>query len=96
MPLLTDKVMFEVYRDLAFNADEFRVVYYTELDDHNKEHEIARAQNGEPFFDGFLLAFRIDDAKRIVSQLIERMNRGEVVTKEEFRAAIAPYVPAGA
>jgi hypothetical protein len=93
MPLLDDKVMFEVYRDLAFNPDEFRVVYYTELDDHNKDFEISRAQKGETFYDGFLLAYRIEPAKRAVSALLDRMNRGERVSREEFRSTLTDYLP---
>jgi hypothetical protein len=94
MPLLEDKVMFEVYRDLAFNPDEFRVVYYTELDEHNKDFEISRAQKGETFLDGFLLAFRLEQAKRAVSAMLDRLNRGEPVTPDEFRSSLTEYLPA--
>ena len=45
--------MFEVYRDNTYSR-RFRVVYYTELQDHNKETEISHALAGEHFIDGFL------------------------------------------
>jgi hypothetical protein len=32
----SDKVMFEVYRE-GHDSKAFRVVYFTELDDHNRE-----------------------------------------------------------
>lgn len=75
--------MFEVYRDAAYGG-EYRVVYFTELQDHNKETEINRALSGEHFVDGFLRNFRKDDAKAVIGQLLERLNRGERITPEEF------------
>ena len=93
MPLLDEKVMFEVYRDLAYDVDRFRVVYYTELDEHNKDAEIRRAQNGEHFIDGFLLAYKLPEAKKTVSELLERLNRGETLTPADFQLAIAAYAP---
>lgn len=54
MPLTTDtkKVMFEIYRDSDFNG-KFKVVYFTELGEHDKEKEIEDAMRGEHIFDGF-------------------------------------------
>jgi hypothetical protein len=86
--------MFEVYRDLAYDADRFRVVYYTELDEHNKDAEIRRAQNGEHFIDGFLLAYKLPETKKAVAALVERLNRGDPVTPADFQQAIAPFAPA--
>src|SRR5689334_7170547 len=48
-----DKIMFEIYKDVARNGD-YRVIYFTELDDHNREAEINRAANGEHIYDGFI------------------------------------------
>ena len=45
MAFESDKTMFEIYRDLRFGS-HFRVVYFTELQDHNKESEINRAMAG--------------------------------------------------
>jgi hypothetical protein len=41
MPFESDKVMFEIYREPYQGL--YRVVYFTELQDHNKETEINRA-----------------------------------------------------
>ena len=56
MPLTTDtkKVMFEIYRDSDFGG-RFKVVYFTELGEHDKETEIENAMRGQHIFDGFLL-----------------------------------------
>ena len=37
-----DKVMFEIYRETGYSG-EYRVCYFTELQDHNKESEINLA-----------------------------------------------------
>ena len=79
--------MFEVYRDKSYDRD-FHVVYYTELDDHNKESEINRALAGEHFVDGYLRNFGKDEAKRIIDGLLADMNNGELLTADEFRARI--------
>jgi len=83
--------MFEVYRDKSYDRD-FRVVYYTELEDHNKESEINRALAGEHFVDGYLRNYGKDDAKKVIDGLLERLNSGEVVTGEEFLAALGEHV----
>ena len=41
-----DKVMFEIYKETEYTG-RYRVVYYTELQDHNKETEINHALAGE-------------------------------------------------
>ena len=84
----SEKTMFEVYRDTAYSG-RYRVVYFTELDEHNKELEINRAAAAEPFFDGYIGNFRKDEAKRIIDGLLARMNSDESVTPEEFAAALA-------
>jgi hypothetical protein len=84
----SEKTMFEVYRDTAYSG-RYRVVYFTELDEHNKELEINRAAAAEPFFDGYIGNFRKDEAKRIIDGLLARMNSDEAVTPDEFAAALA-------
>jgi len=77
MPIQTEKkTMFEIYRDTEGNG-EYKVIYFTELDDHNKETEIGAAMRGEHLFDGFLLNQEKLQGKKIVAALIERLNRGE-------------------
>ena len=45
--------MFEIYREGGYNR-RYRVVYFTELDDHNRDHEIDRGVAGDNFLDGSL------------------------------------------
>ncbi len=83
--------MFEVYRETAYSG-QYRVVYFTELQDHNKETEINRAMAGEHFVDGFLRNYTKDKAKPLIDELIERMNRGESLSSEQFLKRLAEFL----
>lgn len=94
MPLAfeSDKVMFEIYRDPTYSG-RYRVVYFTELNDHNRESEFNEALRGEHFFDGFISNFRKDEAKRIISALLERLNGGERLSEAEVKRALSDFMP---
>jgi hypothetical protein len=77
-----DKIMFEIYREADY-ARQFRVVYFTELDEHNKEKEISRAMAGEHFYDGFLREARKDAGKTRLRELVQRLNAGEALTPDD-------------
>ncbi len=88
-----DKVMFEIYREATYSG-KYRVVYYTELTDQNKEWEINRAMAGEHFFDGFIKNWRKDDAKDIIESLLKRLNNGENLSPSDVEAALGPHMAA--
>lgn len=79
MPTPADKIMFEIYREAEYDR-KFRVVYFTELDDHNKENEISRAMAGEHFYDGFIRELRKEPGKQKIDEIIRRLNDGEPLT----------------
>jgi hypothetical protein len=89
-----DKVMFEIYREAAYTG-KYRVVYYTELNEHNKEWEINRALSGEHFYDGFIRNYRKDEAKDIIDALLKRMNEGEKLAPTDIEAALGEHIAAG-
>lgn len=86
-----EKTMFEIYRDTRYGST-YRVVYFTELQDHNKETEINRAMAGEHFLDGFIRDMKKDDAKEIINGLLERMNGGEAIAPDNFLAALGDHL----
>ncbi len=94
MPLAfeSDKVMFEIYRDPTWSG-RYRVVYFTELTDHNREQEFNQALRGEHFFDGFLSNHGKNEAKQAINQLLERLNAGESLDREEVERVLKPYMP---
>jgi hypothetical protein len=94
MAMESDKVMFEIYREAAYTG-KYRVVYYTELNENNKEWEINRALSGEHFFDGFIKNYRKDEAKDIIDAILKRMNDGEKLAPTDVEAALTEFIAAG-
>jgi len=93
MPFESDKIMFEIYKEATYSG-KYRVVYFTELQDHNKEAEISRAMAGEHVFDGFIRAYRKEQAKAIIDKLLARLNEGEAVSPREIELELKPFMPA--
>lgn len=91
MAFESDKTMFEVYRENIYSG-KFRVVYFTELQDHNKETEINRAMAGEHFFDGFIRNLGKEEAKEIIEALLSRMNGGEAISTDQFARELGTHL----
>jgi hypothetical protein len=87
----SQKVMFEIYREAP--AGRHRVVYFTELDEHNKEKEINDAMRGEHIFDGFLRSHGKEEAKRTVGLILDRLNAGESLPPAEIERELKPFMP---
>jgi hypothetical protein len=86
-----DKVMFEIYRETEYTG-KYRVVYFTELQDHNKESEINHALAGEHFFDGFIKNFHKDEAKEIIDSILGRLNGGERMDPVDVERALGDHM----
>jgi hypothetical protein len=86
-----DKVMFEIYRETEYTGT-YKVVYFTELQDHNKETEINHALAGEHFFDGFIKNFRKDEAKEIIVSILSRLNNGERLEPQEIERQLGDHM----
>ena len=92
MSLAPDKIMFEIYKETTYTGG-YRVVYFTELQDHNKESEISHAMAGEHFYDGFIKNYRKEQAKEAINKILERLNSGESVSPAEIERQLQPYAP---
>ncbi len=92
--LETNKLMFEIYRENY--SGSFRVVYFTELNDHNRDTEISKALAGEHFYNGFIKEFRKEEAKQLIDGLLERLNEGETLTPDDVEQALGAYIPTSA
>jgi hypothetical protein len=92
MAFESDKIMFEIYRETTYTG-KYRVVYFTELQDHNKETEISRAMAGEHFYDGFIRSYRKDQAKELIDKILSRMNEGEKLSPDQVESEIKAFVP---
>ncbi len=85
------KLMFEIYRDPNLEHG-YRVVYFTELGEHEKEEEIANAMRGEHVFDGFILHRQKQEAKELIGNLVARLNSGESLTADEIGDQLKAYI----
>ena len=78
-----DQVMFEVYQEEGYGG-RYQVVYFTELNDHNKEWEINRALAGRHVYDGFIPLRRAAQSKEIIESFLRRWNAGEAPSADEL------------
>jgi hypothetical protein len=91
MSRVDEKVMFEIYREKAYDR-RYRVVYFTELGDHDKEREISRAIAGSHVFDGFLDADQMEQARTAVDELLGRLNQGETPAAAGIDTSLSPFL----
>jgi hypothetical protein len=93
MPLTSDtkKVMFEIYRDASLTG-QYKVVYFTELGEHDKDTEIADAMRGEHVFDGFLLYRERQEGKQMVDQILGDLNQGATADPAAIEEKLKPYL----
>ena len=89
--LESDKIMFEIYKESAY-GERYHVVYFTELEDHDKDKEIDRAFAGEHFYDGFIRSNQSEEAKEIVESVLERLNEGDTVEASAVDCLLADYL----
>jgi hypothetical protein len=85
------KIMFEVYREGGYDR-RYRVVYFTELNDHNRDHELNRCLAGESFLSGFLAEASRKEARTIISGALKRLNDGEQLTPAGLEAELTPHM----
>lgn len=85
----SDKIMFEIYR-AASPDHEYRVVYYTELNDDNRDPEIDRAMAGDSVYDGFLAGPTVAHARIHIERWLARLNSGEGFDREAFEEDLGP------
>lgn len=67
------KTMFEIYRESDYNR-AFHFVFFTDLDEHNRGKEIARAAAGETVFHGFVGDDRKEAARTEVAAIVDELN----------------------
>ena len=85
------KIMFEIYKEKAYTG-EYRVVYFSELDDHNKDIEIDRAMKGVHFFDGFILTLKKERAMKQIEDIVSRLNEGETLDDQYLNMQLKEFL----
>lgn len=86
-----DKIMFEIYKANDY-TDEYRVVYFSELDDHNRDKEIDNAMKGDHFFDGFILTLKKERAMKQIEDILEKLNDGETLDNHYMNKQLEEFL----
>lgn len=68
-----DKTMFEIYRETDYNR-AFHHIFYTDLEEHAREREIAKAAAGTTVFSGFIVDDRKEAAREVIDGIIDELN----------------------
>lgn len=85
------KIMFEVYREGGYDR-RYRVVYFTDLNDHNRDHELNRCLAGESYLSGYLAESSRKEARAIITAALRRLNDGEELRPDALAAELAPHM----
>lgn len=85
------QVMFEIYRAPGATA-RYRVIYYTELHEDQRDEAIAQALAGQPVVDGFILEQSMPAARATVETILVRLNGGEALGSVEILTELANYL----
>ena len=90
-----EKTMFEIYRETDYNRS-FHCVFYTELEEHAREKEIAKAAAGETVFSGFLGDDRKEQARPLIEAIVDELNDMDEdqagISREEIQRRLAGYL----
>ncbi|HXB20593.1 MAG TPA: hypothetical protein VNV88_04380 [Candidatus Solibacter sp.] len=85
------RIMFEIYREAA-GSGCYRVVYFTELGEHERETEIGKALRGDHVFDGFILSRERWQAKQAVERILDRLNSGAAADPGNIEHELKPFM----
>lgn len=85
------RIMFEIYREPEDNGS-YRVVYFTELGEHEREIEIGNALRGNHVFDGYILSRDRWEAKQAIGRILDELNRGARMGPNEIELELKGFV----
>ena len=69
----------------------YHVVYFTELEDGERDAAIDAAMSGASFFNGFINAADGPAAKTAIREFVARLNQGVTGTREELARLLTPF-----
>lgn len=93
-----DKTMFEIFRETDYNR-AFHCIFYTDLEEHAREREIAKAAAGETVYAGFVADDLKEAAREEIDRIVEELNEMEEdeasIPRAEIERRLAPYLVGG-
>jgi hypothetical protein len=89
------KTMFEIFRESEYNR-AFHYVFYTDLDEHHRDDQIAKAAAGETVFSGYLADTTKEKARAEVEAIVDELNGMDEdeagMSDDEIKRRLAPYL----
>jgi hypothetical protein len=85
------KVMFEIYREGGYDR-RFRVIYFTELNEHNRDHELNRCLGGDSLYSGFLREDARVEARKVIGSILRRLNDGEEIPPAQVEGELRVHL----
>ena len=93
-----DRTMFEIYRESDYNR-AFHSIFYTDLEEHAREREIARAAAGQTVYSGFIADERKDAAREEIERIVDELNDMDEddagMPRAEIERRLAEFLVAG-
>lgn len=91
----SEKTMFEIYRGGDYDRT-FRCIYYTDLEEHQRDKEVAKAAAGQPVFSGYLDDATKEDARGAIESILDDLNEGDddevVLSNSQIRARLSAFL----
>ena len=96
---VSDKTMFEIYRETDYNR-AFHFVFYTDLEEHARDDVISKAASGDTVFSGFIDDTQKEAAREVIAAMVDELNDMHEddagISKSEVERRLAKFlVPDG-
>jgi chloramphenicol 3-O-phosphotransferase len=93
-----EKTMFEIFRETEWSRG-FHYLFYTELGDHARDTEIAKAANAETVFSGFVADELKEDARKAIEAIVDELNEMDEdeagMPRDAIRTRLEAFLVAG-
>ena len=83
-----EKVYFGIYKESGCDKP-YRILYFTELDELERDTAMNRFVEGETIYTGFLKKACLDQGKRLLADYVARWNAGTSPIVEELVSSIS-------
>ena len=84
----SDKVFFGIYKESG-HEEPYQILYFTELDDLERDAAMDRFVEGETIYTGYLKEACLDEGKRLLAGYLARWNAGTSPIVEELVSSIS-------
>jgi len=83
-----EKVFFGIYKESGCDK-RYQILYFSELDEHERDAAMNRFVEGETIYTGFLKKACLDQGKQLLADHLARWNAGTSPVLEELVSSIS-------